>query len=171
MKDIQHKEFKVLIPNESGDAVLECVSVMIPVKWDEELQDFLLTPEAHQIIDDTKARHMGLLLPEEIKLLRQGLGLTQDAISKLLQIGEKSWVRWESGNSRPSRSINVLLRALFENQIQIPWLKNLKQQKNSKKTWYASSLSGQKNPEAKLSVFNSNHAEEDLKLTEFAFAA
>jgi len=92
------------------------------MEWDEELGEFLLTPRAHQIIENTKARYMGLLLPEQMKELRSRLCLTQSQMGELLQVGEKSWTRWESGKQRPSRSVNLLLRALYDGEITVEYL-------------------------------------------------
>jgi transcriptional regulator with XRE-family HTH domain len=119
---IKHEEFEVLVPNLDDTAVAERVKVSIPLKWDEEIQEWLLTPEAHHIIEDTKARHMGLLLPAQFKELRDRYGFTQKEMGELFQVGEKSWTRWESGKHRPSRSINLLIRALYEGGISLNYL-------------------------------------------------
>ena len=58
---IKNEQFEVLIPKPDGSGVSEKVTVTIPIRWDEELQEWLMTAEAHEIIDNTKARHMGLL--------------------------------------------------------------------------------------------------------------
>ena len=78
------------------------------------------------MIDKTKARHMGLLLPEEIRALREHLRLSQSEMSELLQIGAKSYTRWESGRERPSRSSNLLLRSLWDGKIDVGYLRSLK---------------------------------------------
>ena len=67
---------------------------------------------------------MGLLLPEEIKALRQRLNLTQIEMSDLLQIGEKTYTRWESGRSRPSQVLNLLLRALRDGRLDVAYLRS-----------------------------------------------
>ena len=79
-------------------------------------------PEAHQIIEDTKARHMGLLLPAQFKELRRRYGYSQKEMGALFQVGEKSWTRWESGKHRPSRSINLAIRALYDGELSISYL-------------------------------------------------
>jgi DNA-binding transcriptional regulator YiaG len=117
------QKFEVPIPAANGESVAERITVEVPVVWDEELKQFLLTPDAQKIIEDTKARHMGILLPNQLRELRTRLGgLSQKEIGELLQIGEKSWTRWESGKQRPSRSVNLLLRALYDGQIGIDYL-------------------------------------------------
>ena len=116
---------EVRIPNPDGTGVAERVPVDVPVKWDAELKEWLLTEEAHQLIDNTKARHMGLISPAELREMRTRFRLTQRQIGELLQVGEKSYTRWETGRSRPSRSINVLLCALRDSKLSIPYLQSL----------------------------------------------
>ncbi len=97
------------------------------MEWDEELQEFLITAKAHKLIDDTKARYMGLLSPSEIKNIRARLSLSQREMSELMQAGEKSYTRWESGRARPSKVINLMLRAIAEGKITVEWLKSQSQ--------------------------------------------
>jgi DNA-binding transcriptional regulator YiaG len=121
----QLQDFEVLVPSTDGHSVIEKVTVPVPMIWDEDLGEFLLTPEAHEIIETTKARYMGLLLPAQLLELRDRLNLTQHEIGELLQIGEKSWSRWEGGKQRPSRSFNLLLRALYDGEISIEYLAHI----------------------------------------------
>lgn len=116
------EDFEVLVPNMEGTEVEKKVTVQIPLAWDEEFGQWVLTPEAHQIIDDTKAVHMGLLLPAQLKELRQRLGFSQKQMGGLFQVGEKSWTRWESGKHRATRSINLLIRALYDGEISVNYL-------------------------------------------------
>jgi DNA-binding XRE family transcriptional regulator len=116
------EEFEVLIPSLDGSGIMEKVMVPVTLEWDEEVKEWLLTPEAHQMIEDTKARHIGLLLPAQLKELRERYGYTQKEMGELFQAGEKSWTRWESGKHRPSRSINLLICALYEGEISINYL-------------------------------------------------
>jgi DNA-binding transcriptional regulator YiaG len=116
------KNFEVLVPNLDGTGVAERVTVQIPLKWDDELEVWVLTPEAHQIIEDTKARHMGLLLPAQFRELRERYGFSQKEMGELFQAGEKSWTRWETGNQRPSRMVSLIIRALYEGAISINYL-------------------------------------------------
>lgn len=105
-------DYSVPIPTEDGTGIAECVAIQVQVSWDEDIQEYVLTPEAREQIEDTQARHMGLMLPTELKSLREKFGLTQAQIGDLLRIGEKSWTRWETGRQRPSRSTNVILKML-----------------------------------------------------------
>src|SRR5260221_6281832 len=97
---IENKEFEVVIPNLDGTAVAERVKVKVPLRWDGELEEWLLTPEAHEIIENTKARRIGLLLPAQLKELRKRYDYSQKEMGELFQVGEKSWTRWESGKHR-----------------------------------------------------------------------
>jgi len=118
-------DFEVLIPTLDGTGVADRITIQVPVTRDPETGEELLTPEAHEKIEQTQARYMGLLTPDELKALRSRLGLTQRGLGELLQVGEKSYTRWESGRARPSRSINVLLRALRDCKLSIPYLQSL----------------------------------------------
>jgi DNA-binding transcriptional regulator YiaG len=119
-------EEEVLIPNLEGDGIAERIKVKIPVLRDARTGETTLTEEAFKILETTKARHMGLLLPEQIKALRARLNLSQKEMSQLLQAGEKSYTRWETGRARPSRMVNVLLRLLNAGNISVEALRRLR---------------------------------------------
>ena len=125
-------EQEVLIPNLEGDGIAERIKVAIPVTRDPHTGEEMLTEEAFEILETTKARHMGLLLPDQIKALRTRLSLSQKEMSQLLQAGEKSYTRWESGRARPSRMVNVLLRLLDDGEISV---ESLRQQRDTDDGW------------------------------------
>jgi DNA-binding transcriptional regulator YiaG len=110
-------EFKVYIPNLEGDEVAETVPIQVTISVDPITGEEYLTPESIQLIENTRLRYLGLLSPQEIKEMRVRLKLKQQRMSELLQAGEKSYSRWESGRSRPSRMVNVLLRLIFEGKV------------------------------------------------------
>jgi DNA-binding transcriptional regulator YiaG len=93
-----------------------------PPKWVETIEvevyenfgEEFLTAESSELIERTRARHMGFLHGKDIRDLRKRLGLTQDQLSELLDCGEKSLSRWESGRGLPSGIVNKLLRLLDE---------------------------------------------------------
>jgi DNA-binding transcriptional regulator YiaG len=118
-------EESVHIPTIDGEGIAETIKVQVPAWRDPKDGEIYLATEATAIIDKTKARHMGLLKPQQIKALRERLGLKQREISELLQIGEKTWTRWETGRERPMRSINVVLWALLDAKIDVAYLKHL----------------------------------------------
>jgi DNA-binding transcriptional regulator YiaG len=136
-------EEQVKIPTAHGRGVAEIIKVKVPAFRDPKTGEIYLAEKALQILDDIKARHMGLISREELKLLRARLRCTQKELCALLQIGEKTWTRWETGRERPSRSMNLLLRALNEGRISVPWLlaqrpktKRVEQKSGIGRTWH-----------------------------------
>jgi DNA-binding transcriptional regulator YiaG len=124
------KPYTLSIPTADGEKVAYQLELMVPMEWDEIVREWLLTAEAELMIESTKARHMGLLAPEEIRALRENLNLTQAQLSELLLIGAKTWTRWETGRQRPSRSLNILLRALQTGLLTPQSLRQLQESKD-----------------------------------------
>ena len=116
--------FAIHIPDANGESSEKIVSIDVPVSWDEMIDEWVLTQEAHEMIDRRKALEMGLLSPTQLRELREKHGLNQKQMGILFQVGEKSWCRWESGKHRPTRSINLLIRALYDGEISIRYLRN-----------------------------------------------
>jgi len=116
-------EVPVYIPTLNGNEIAETVMVKVEAYRDPQSEELYLDGHALAALDKVKARHMGLISPEEIQQLRKNLGVTQKEISELLQLGEKTWTRWESGRERPSRSLNLLLKALDDGKIDLCYLK------------------------------------------------
>ncbi len=124
--DVQLRSFDVHIPNLEGDGTAETITIQVPVRIDPVTGDEILTPEALAQIEKTKARRMGLMSPDEIRDLRDRLDLTQQEMSELLQIGAKTYTRWEAGRARVSRSMNLLLCALRDGRIDVNYLKAIR---------------------------------------------
>lgn len=120
-------DFEVEIPNANRTKIVETITIQVPVQRDVVTGEEILTPEALDLIENTQARYMGILLPEEIKALRKKLDLTQQAFGELLQVGEKTSTRWETGRGRPSRSLNVLLCALRDGTLSTDYLESLQE--------------------------------------------
>jgi len=114
----------VPIPAIDGKSIVETVEVEVPAYRNPKDGEIYLDGDALQMLDDAKARYMGLMLPNAIHLLRQQLGVTQNRMAELLQIGEKSYSRWETGRERPSRSMNLLLAALNDGRIDVAYLES-----------------------------------------------
>jgi DNA-binding transcriptional regulator YiaG len=107
-----------------SDGVARTVKVKVPAWRDPADGEIYLDAEAIAILDKARARHLGVLAPQELSKLRKRLGLTQHEIADLLQIGDKTWTRWETGREVPSRSLNLLLMALYEGKIDIAYLRS-----------------------------------------------
>jgi len=54
----------------------------------------------------------GLLLPAQIRGIRERLGLTQQAFEQLLGVGPKTVVRWEKGSVFQNKATDALLRVV-----------------------------------------------------------
>jgi DNA-binding transcriptional regulator YiaG len=117
-------DFLVNIPNDDGDGVLYQIPIKVPVETDPDTGEQLITDEGNDLIEATRARHMGLMTQGEIKALRIRLGLSQREISELLRCGEKSYTRWENGNGRPSQLVNLILCALRDGELRLDYLRN-----------------------------------------------
>ena len=72
--------------------------------------------------------------------------MTQPQISELLQIGEKTWTRWETGRERPSRSINVLLFALNDGKLDAAYLRSVARRRNDWASQAAGMAQSAENP-------------------------
>lgn len=115
----------VHIPTLTGDGIAETIWIDVPAWKDPASGQVFLDGHAREKIDAIKARHLGLLTPEHLRSLRDEIGVTQKGMAELLQLGEKSWTRWETGKERPSRSMNVLLCALFDGRLDVNYLRTL----------------------------------------------
>jgi DNA-binding transcriptional regulator YiaG len=115
--------FAIHIADANGESTERIVSIDVPVRWDEMIDEWVLTEEAQVMIDKRKAQELGLLTPAQLRELRERHRQNQKQMGTLFQVGEKSWSRWESGKHRPTRSINLLIRALYDGEISINYLR------------------------------------------------
>lgn len=120
-KKIKSKE-PVFIPTADGEGIAETIYVEVDAYVNPRDGETYLDGNALKHLDDVKARYLGIMLPLEIKNLRHQLSITQKRLGELLQIGEKSYCRWETGKERPSRSMNILLSALYDGRIDVAYL-------------------------------------------------
>lgn len=117
---------RVVIPAVCGKGITYTLDHEVDAWRDPQTGETYLDGYAVEELARIKARCMGILAPEELKAIRQALELSQKELSALLQIGEKTWTRWETGRERPSRSMNVLLRALKDGRIDAGYLRTLR---------------------------------------------
>lgn len=75
--------------------------------------------QIHRNINRAKAEAFGLLLPEQIREIREGLGLTQEQAAMRIGGGKRSFQRYESGDILPSQAMSNLLRMLKEDPKKI----------------------------------------------------
>ncbi|HOD99924.1 MAG TPA: hypothetical protein PLD40_08895 [Kiritimatiellia bacterium] len=115
----------VYIPETTGDGIAEIIWKDVPAWKDPKTGEIFLSGEARELLESTKARFLGILSPAQIRALRRSIKATQKGMAELLQLGEKTWTRWESGAERPSRSMNVLLCAIRDGRIGVDYLRSL----------------------------------------------
>lgn len=116
MKPVTRKiPFDVYLPATAEKEAVFAETIDVEV-YENFGQEFL-TPESSELIERTRARHLGFIHGKDIRSLRKRLGLTQDELSTLLDCGEKSLSRWESGRGLPSGIVNKLLRLLDEGYL------------------------------------------------------
>lgn len=127
--------FKLHIPSADGASVARTVDIQVPARLDHDIGEWVLTEEAHELIENRKAEEIGLLSHEQLLELRTRHRLSQKQIGALFQVGEKSWCRWESGKHRPSRSINLLIRALYDGEISLNYLRQRAEMRGPAGEW------------------------------------
>jgi len=119
---IEMQPFEVSVPEVSGEGIERLITIPIPMEWDAEIGEWLMTEEGSRLVEETKCRAMGLLTPVEMKALRERLGFSQKQMGELFQVGAKSWTRWETGRYRPMRVIGLLIRALHDGAVSLDYL-------------------------------------------------
>jgi DNA-binding transcriptional regulator YiaG len=63
------------------------------------------------------AKPVPIPTPEQIKKIRESLGLTQQEAADRVQVGQGVWASWESGTRTPSRQSALLLKLLKEKKL------------------------------------------------------
>jgi len=87
MKSIEERLVKVevdepvIVPNTDGTT--RTIMVKVPALRDPEDGEIYLGADAIALLDKAKARHMGVLAPQELAELRKRLDLTQSEIAEL----------------------------------------------------------------------------------------
>lgn len=126
-------EAKIINKNEiydvCGEKVEVAAEVMVcPICGEELFNEELDSATLIQAYNEYRRRHK-LLLPEEIKEIRERYGLSQRSFAKLLNWGDKTVNRYENGaiQDRAHNSLLVFLREpknmrtyLAENEVLLP---------------------------------------------------
>ena len=76
-----------------------------------------------RMLNRLKARHEGLLEPEEIRRIRKKLRLTQEAAGLMIGGGPRAFQMYESGDRLPSRAISSALVLLDHDPKALAMLK------------------------------------------------
>lgn len=118
--------FDIYLPATASRKAVKVATIPIEV-WTDESGNETVTPASTALIDKTQARYMGLLAGDDIRALRERLGLSQDQLSDHLGCGKKSLSRWENGREYPSQLVNTLLRLLDEGRVKLEDLRAVRQ--------------------------------------------
>jgi putative zinc finger/helix-turn-helix YgiT family protein len=87
-------------------------------------QAISIDDEADRQISAAFRREARLLTPEEVRLGREKLGLTQKQFANLLGVGEATVSRWETGAQIQQRAMDRFLRVCFASPAAVELLRN-----------------------------------------------
>jgi len=82
-------------------------------------------PEAARIRHEAICRALGLLTPDEIRAIREGLSLTQAEFARLTRLGEATICRWERGRLLQNPAMDRYLRLIASSEDNIRFLQRL----------------------------------------------
>ncbi|MDA8130394.1 MAG: type II toxin-antitoxin system MqsA family antitoxin [Elusimicrobia bacterium] len=84
--------------------------------WEEcsDCHEIFLDDNATKIIEAAQFQELSLLSPAELKSIRQELNLSQTSMARLLGVGAKSYLRWETGLSVQNKAMDNLIRLIVE---------------------------------------------------------
>ena len=94
-----------------GEAAAE-LAVRLPVRRCDHCDFDYLDEEGERLKHEAVCQHLGVLTPQEIRGMRERLGLSRSALAKLTRIGEASLSRWESGIKIQTPGYDRYLRLL-----------------------------------------------------------
>jgi|GEM_PF-1966463 len=118
--------FEIYVPATENRPAVKVDTIQIEVITDAHGNE-MVTPGSTVLIEKTQARYMGLLVGDDIRALRERLGVSQDQLSEALGCGKKSLSRWENGREYPSQLVNTLLRLLDEERATLSDLRAVRQ--------------------------------------------
>jgi putative zinc finger/helix-turn-helix YgiT family protein len=97
---------------QSDDGLVRVEARGVPVEVCLDCGETLSGPEAARVRHAAICRALGLLTPEEIRGVRDRLGLTQADFARLTGFGEATISRWERGRLLQNRGNDRYLRIL-----------------------------------------------------------
>jgi HTH-type transcriptional regulator/antitoxin MqsA len=103
-----------------GDIATKCASC------GEEFYTGAQAREADRKVVEVRRLREGLLSGENVRKIRQALGMSQSSLEKALGIGAKTIVRWENGTSVQSRLMDSMLRLVAFNPDNLRLLARLR---------------------------------------------
>jgi HTH-type transcriptional regulator/antitoxin MqsA len=103
-----------------GDIATKCASC------GEEFYTGAQAREADRKVVEVRRLREGHLSGENVRKIRQALGMSQSSLEKALGIGAKTIVRWENGTSVQSRLMDSMLRLVAFNPDNLRLLARLR---------------------------------------------
>jgi putative zinc finger/helix-turn-helix YgiT family protein len=111
-KDVAHDgraPVRIVIPDLP---VIACTNPSCPAGHDSG--NFVEDDQTLERMAEETYRQLGLLTPGQIREGREKLGLKQQELADLLGLGGNSLSRWENGRVYQARSMDTLLRIVFD---------------------------------------------------------
>lgn len=94
-----------------GEAIRVLVDVCTCTACQEDVWDSKLDEENLKAAYREYREQKGLLMPEEIKAIRQRYGVSQTKFARILGLGEKTIARYENGSLQDEAQNNLILLA------------------------------------------------------------
>jgi putative zinc finger/helix-turn-helix YgiT family protein len=113
-----------------GEDKVSVVAENVPVQVCTHCQETFSGPEAARIRHQAICRALGLLTPDEIRGIRERLGLSQTQFAELTDIGEATISRWERGRLLQNKAMDRYLRLLDRNPGNVRVLEELRNRRN-----------------------------------------
>ena len=95
-----------------SNEVAASVTVRLPVRRCGHCDFDFLDDEGERLKHEAVCRHLGVLTPEDIRRIREHLGLSRSALAKLTGVGEALLSQWENGIKIQSPRYDRCLRTL-----------------------------------------------------------
>ncbi|MGO8900840.1 MAG: type II toxin-antitoxin system MqsA family antitoxin [Isosphaeraceae bacterium] len=126
--------FRTEIVEVSYDGEPTAVEVIgVPIEQCVACGEEFSGPRAAQVKHQAICRSLDLLNPEEIRRLREQLGLTQAELSRLSGIGEATISRWERGRLLQNRAMDRYLRLLAADPKNVKLLELLRSRSETRR--------------------------------------
>ncbi len=64
---IERQSFDVSVPDVFSEGIDQLITIQIPMEWDAEIAEWLMTVEGIRLVEETKCRAMGLITLGKMK--------------------------------------------------------------------------------------------------------
>ena len=107
--------YSTTIAHDSRSYAVQLPALMVPRC--QRCGEISLDEGADRQISEAFRRQARLLMPEDIRKGREGLGITQKLFAHLLGFGESTVCRWERGGQIQQRSHDLFMRLIFDGDV------------------------------------------------------